>query len=76
MTLSEQPHYAQLIDGQSIDDLKLALLRAIDHARKSSAEIAAYKAQLDGAIGTIHSLQEEIDLLRRLLEEASSATRN
>lgn len=65
-------HFAAIIDSQSQDELKLALLRAIDHARKNSADIAAYKAQLDGAMGTIHELREQIDSLKQRLRAAAS----
>jgi hypothetical protein len=65
------PHFAAIIDSYSIPELKLALLRAIDHAHKCSAEISEYKAQLDGAIGTIHGLQEENESLKVRLRESS-----
>lgn len=59
MTNDEKPHYAAMIDGSSIEELKLALLRAIDHARKSSAEVAAIRAELDDANDIISALRRE-----------------
>lgn len=73
MKTDELPHFASIVDSSSVEELKLALLRAIDHARKCSAEIDEYKAQLDGAIGTIHALHEEIADLNRRLHETRGA---
>lgn len=65
MSDNQQVHYAPIIDGGDVQELKLALLRSIDHARKSSAEVAEYKAKLDGALGLIAQLRSEIESLRR-----------
>lgn len=70
MSDAEHVHYAPIIDRGDIQELKLALLRSIDHARKSAAEVAEYKAKLDGALGLIAELRSEIEILRRHLGTA------
>jgi hypothetical protein len=65
----ELPHYAAIVDSYSEAELKLAVLRAIDHARKTSAEIDEYRARLDGALGTLAALREENSQLKVRLTE-------
>lgn len=67
-------HFASLVDNASQDELKLGLLRAVDHARKSSAEIATYKALLDDARGRIDELQRDLHRLSERLQQQSSET--
>lgn len=74
MNPQTQPHYVHIVDSASTDELKLALLRAIDHARKSAAEIEEYKARLDGALGTINERNFEIAQLMERLERAPIET--
>jgi len=57
---SNELHYSKLIDQSSREDLQLALLRAIDHAKKSSSEIAEYKARLESALHLIRHLEGQI----------------
>lgn len=52
-------HYAATIDSLSNEELKLALLRAIDHARRSIAEVAEQRAVLDGTLYHIDELRRE-----------------
>lgn len=65
----ELPHYAAIVDSYSEAELKLAVLRAIDHARKTSAEIDEYRARLDGALGALAALREENSQLKVRLTE-------
>lgn len=65
----ELPHYASLVDSHSVAELKLAVLRAIDHARKTSAEIDEYRARLDGALGALSALREENRQLKLRIAE-------
>lgn len=57
--------YAPLINQASSEELKLALLRAIDHNRKVACEIDKYKAAADSAGAEVLALQAEIRRLRR-----------
>lgn len=68
MDKDDLPHFAAIIDSQSIDELKLTVLRAIDHARKSASEIDEYKARLDGALGQLEGLREENRILRSRIQ--------
>lgn len=74
MTAEDRPHYSAIIDGYSMPELKLALLRAIDHARKCSAEIERYKSQLDAAVANTIDLRAEIQSLKTQLNQSSSAS--
>lgn len=67
----DRPHFAALIDEASSNELKLGLLRAIDHARKTSAEIAVYKALLDDARVRISELSKENRELQDRLKQLS-----
>lgn len=58
-------HYSSIIDRGDIQELRMALLRSIDHARKNSAELAECKAKLDGALGTVTRLAAELEQLKR-----------
>lgn len=65
MSDSDQVHYSSIIDRGDVQELRMALLRSIDHARKNSAELAEYKAKLDGALGTVARLAAELEQLKR-----------
>jgi hypothetical protein len=61
--------YAPLIDEASPEELKLALLRAIDHNRKVACEIDKYKAAADRANAELVALRSELrhrGLIRRI----------
>ena len=62
-------HAASLIDQMSVSELKLAVLRAIDHAHKISAEMIENRAMTDAAIGQLAGLKNEVQNLRNLLDE-------
>lgn len=64
MTKDTAPHYLPFIESSSIHELKLALLRSIDFARKCGAEVAEMKAQLDRVIGYTAKLEAENTQLR------------
>lgn len=53
----------------SESELKLAVLRAIDHAHKVSAEMIENRAMADAAIGQLAGLKNEITQLKDLLDE-------
>lgn len=74
--MNRSARIASLIERSSDDDLRRATLQAIDHAYKTSAEIAQISAVHEGAIGVIAQLQQENDRLRErisVLEEKRSA---
>ena len=50
---------AQLMD-LSIEELRLALLRAIDHAVHNESEFLEVKARLDGALGQVAGLRNRL----------------
>lgn len=70
---NEVAHYSSIIDNQSDTELKLTVLRALDHARKTSAEIDEYRARLDGALGALVALREENRQLKKQLAELESS---
>jgi predicted nuclease with TOPRIM domain len=76
MKENTKPHYSAIIDRSSIEELKLALLRSIDHARKSTAELAEMSATLEGAIGQITRLETENGQLRDQLSKLSNAKKS
>lgn len=61
-------HFASKIDSMSTDELKLALLRAIDHARRCSAEVVEQRAVLDETLSKLEQLQR----VNKRLQESSS----
>lgn len=65
MSDSDQVHYSTIIDRGDMNELRMALLRSIDHARKNSAELAEFKAKLDGALGTIARLAAELERVKQ-----------
>lgn len=65
MSEFDHVHYSSIIDRGDIQELRMALLRSIDHARKNSAELAEYKAKLDGALGNVARLAAELEQLKR-----------
>lgn len=62
-------HAASLIDQMSETELKMAVLRAIDHAHKVSAEMIENRAMADAAIGQLAGLKNEVSQLKSLLNE-------
>ena len=62
-------HVASAIDRMSESELKLAVLRAIDHAHKVSAEMIENRAMADAAIGQLAGLKNEVTQLKDLLDE-------
>ena len=53
---------AQLVD-LSVEELRLALLRAIDHAVHNESEFLEVKARLDGALGQVAALRNRLSEL-------------
>lgn len=74
MSDSDQVHYSSIIDRGDIQELRMSLLRAIDHARKNSAELAECKAKLDGALGTVARLTAELEQLKRAQAPGSAGS--
>lgn len=70
----DQVHYSSIIDRGDIQELRMALLRSIDHARKNSAELAECKAKLDGALGTVARLAAELERMKRTQVPGSDGT--
>lgn len=56
---------AQLLDRGSPEELKLALMRAINHARASSLEVGNLRLELDRAEARIRAMKHEINWLKR-----------
>ena len=62
-------HAASLIDQMSNTELKMAVLRAIDHAHKISAEMIENRAMADAATAQLAGLRNDVAQLRALLDE-------
>ena len=62
-------HVASAIDRMSESELKLAVLRAIDHAHKISAEMIENRAMADAATAQLAGLKNDVAQLRGLLDE-------
>lgn len=62
-------HVASLIDQMSVAELKMTVLRAIDHAHKISAEMIENRAMTDAATAQLAGLRNDVAQLRALLDE-------
>ena len=65
---SSRRHVASSIDTLSANELKLAVIRAIDHAHKISAEMIENRAMADAALGQLAGLKNEVHALKQLLD--------
>lgn len=58
------PHYAQIIDRGTPEQLKMALLGAIDHARKASLDAENRQLTADIANARVAELSREVEWLK------------